>query len=295
MGEVVALDIGGTKLAAAIVTTAGELREQRRELTPASSDPEVVWGAVCSLLDPIVDADTQAIGVGCGGPMTSGGATVSPLNIAGWRSFPLLERLERRYQRAVGIDNDAKALATGEGRWGAAKGLTHFVALVVSTGVGGGVVLDGRLLDGIDGNAGHLGHMIVVPDGRQCACGARGCLEAEASGTAIAQMTGAPASEAPQEIRERCGRLVGRACGSAAALLGVSRFFVSGSVALGFGAAFFDAAQRELTQCAGLDFLADARIEPCALGADGPLLGAGAVGFSLLESGGSSASLRNRK
>src|SRR5262249_60095234 len=104
-----------------------------------------------------------------------------------------------------------KALALGEGWAGAARGHDDYLAMVVSTGVGGGIVLDGRLLDGAGGNAGHIGHVIVEPDGHACGCGARGCLEAEASGTAIAKITGAPAAEAPLEVRERTGMLVGRA------------------------------------------------------------------------------------
>ncbi len=91
------------------------------------------------------------------------------------------------------MDNDAKALALGEGWIGAAAGRRDYIAMVVSTGVGGGSVLNGRLLDGRLGNAGHVGHVVVVPDGRACACGGRGCLEAEASGTALAAITGQPA------------------------------------------------------------------------------------------------------
>jgi glucokinase len=131
--------------------------------------------------------------------MTQGGDAVSPLNIPAWRGFPLRQRLitvleEHAATRGVRlrVDNDAKALALGEGWVGAAKGERDYLAMVVSTGIGGGIVLDGRLLGGASGNAGHIGHMIVEPDGRLCACGARGCLEAEASGTGIAQATGAP-------------------------------------------------------------------------------------------------------
>ena len=108
--------------------------------------------------------------------------------------------------------------------------------MVVSTGVGGGIVLDGRLLDGDDGNAGHIGHVIVEPDGRACACGARGCLEAEASGTAIAARTGAPAADgAARRSGSRAGRLVGRAVASVATLLDLRLAVVAGSVALGYG------------------------------------------------------------
>src|SRR5207245_3289937 len=129
---------------------------------------------------------------------------------------------------------------------GAAAGERDFIALVVSTGVGGGVVVDGRLLDGAGGNAGHVGHVIVEPDGRVCGCGARGCLEAEASGRAIEAVTGRPASDATPDVVERTGRLVGMAVASVVSLLDLRLAAVAGSVALGFGAPFFAAAQAEL-------------------------------------------------
>ena len=125
--------------------------------------------------------------------MSPGGEAVSPLNIAGWRAFPLRSRLAGLTGLPTFVDNDAKALALGEGWVGAAVGSADYIALVVSTGIGGGIVLDGRLLNGRLGNAGHIGHVVVVPDGRACPCGSRGCLEAEASGTALAALTGQPA------------------------------------------------------------------------------------------------------
>jgi len=204
---------------------------------------------------------------------------VSPLNIPGWRRFPLLSRLAESTGLPTFVDNDAKALALGEGWRGAAAGVDNFIAMVVSTGVGGGIVLDGRLLDGESGNAGHIGHVIVEPDGRRCECGACGCLEAEASGLAIAAVTGRPADEADAATVARTGTLVGRAVGSVANLLDLRLAVVGGSVALGFGEPFFAAAQAELDARARLDFSAGARIVPVGLGADGPLIGAAAVGW----------------
>ncbi len=256
---VVAVDVGGTKLASAVVDGAGALHGPGRAPT-VGADAEDLFEGLCALIDAtLVDASSssdapQAIGVGCGGPMTRGGETVSPLNIVAWRGFELRRRLAERYELATFVDNDAKALALGEGWRGAAVGMSDYLALVVSTGVGGGIVLDGRLLDGAAGNAGHLGHVIVEPLGRRCACGARGCLEAEASGTAIAGVTGAPAEEAGLERRIRTGRLVGRAVASVANLLDLELAVVAGSVALGYGDDFFGAAQRELDRCARLSF-----------------------------------------
>ena len=151
--------------------------------------------------------------------------------------------------------------------------------MVVSTGVGGGIVLNGQLLDGATGNAGHVGHVVVEPNGRRCVCGSRGCLEAEASGPAIEAITGRPPTEPTYEIMQRTGRLVGRAVASVCNLLDLDLVVVGGSVALGFGATFFNSAQEALDEHAQLSFSRGARITPARLGDRGPLIGAGAVGL----------------
>jgi glucokinase len=226
--------------------------------------------------------DVIGCGVGCGGPMEPGGSTVSPLHIGAWRDFPLRERLARELDLPVFVDNDAKAIALAEGWRGEARGERNFLAMVVSTGVGGGLVLDGRLIEGGRGNAGHIGHVIVEPDGRECRCGATGCLEAEASGTAIAAVTGRPAEEADAATIARTGRMVGRAVASVANLLDLRLVCVAGSVALGFGAPFFAAANAELDRSARLPFVRGARIVPAGLGPEAPLVGAGAIALRAL-------------
>ncbi|MCU1461796.1 MAG: putative sugar kinase, partial [Acidimicrobiales bacterium] len=186
------LDVGATKLAAGLVDESGALVASAVAPTPRrrEADAEALFGRVAALVDAVGgNGDVVVCGVGCGGPMTPGGETVSPLNIPAWRRFPLRARLGEITGLPVFIDNDAKALALAEGWVGAAAGVDDFIAMVVSSGVGGGIVLDGRLLDGALGNAGHIGHVIVEPDGRECACGGRGCLEAEASGPSIAAIT----------------------------------------------------------------------------------------------------------
>lgn len=261
-----------------------------RVVTPPGRDADTLWAALAGLVSSTLErarevvasglvAGVAACGVGCGGPMTPDGEAVSPLNIPGWRDFPLRRQLAELTGVPAFVDNDAKALALAEGWCGAAAGISEYIAMVVSTGVGGGIVLDGRLLDGRLGNAGHVGHLVVEPDGRRCVCGGRGCLEAEASGTAIAAITGRPAAEAPRAVVERAGTLVGRAVASVAALLDLDLAVVSGSVALGYGEPFFDAARRELGERARISFAAAARIVPGSLGAAGPLVGAGAVGL----------------
>jgi glucokinase len=279
---VIAVDIGGTKLAAAIVADDGRIIARARAATPVVRDPEAVFAALVGVVDSLPAderAEATACGVGCGGPMRERGAFVSPVNIPGWRDFPLRNRLQVHTGLATWIDNDAKALALGEGWLGAAAGARDYLAMVVSTGIGGGIVLDGRLLDGADGNAGHVGHVIVEPDGRLCPCGARGCAEAEASGTAIRAITGQSPEHAPPEVIERSGRIVGRAVASVANLLDLPLAVTAGGVALGFGAPFFDAAQAELDRSCRLEFSRGTRIVPAGLGADGPLVGAARVAF----------------
>jgi glucokinase len=285
---VLAVDIGGTKMDVGLVDADGIILERARGATPESDDPEAVFDALRKLVTAVLNRSTttpSACGVGCGGPMEDFGTTVSPLNIRGWRRFPLRNRLEALTGLAVVVDNDAKALALGEGWRGAARGCTDYIAIVVSTGIGGGVVLDGRLLAGTGGNAGHIGHLVVEPDGRPCLCGGRGCLEAEASGTAIAAITGRSAADADAAMRRRCGTLVGRAVSSVANLLDLQLAVVAGSVALGFGADFFDAAQEEIRVRCGLEFSRPTRILPGGLGADGPLVGAAAVARLLTSVG----------
>lgn len=273
-------------MAAGLVDGNGELVQHAQIPTVPGAGAEALFASLAEMV-----ADVRALGrsrglappvvcgVGCGGPMTLHGETVSPVNIPGWRGFPLRRRLAEAVDLPTYVDNDAKALAVGEGWRGAAAGERDFLGMVVSTGVGGGIVLDGRLLDGRQGNAGHIGHVTVEPDGHLCNCGATGCLEAEASGTAIAKLTGRPASDAGADVIERTGTMVGRAVADVANLLDLQLAVVAGSVALGFGEPFFVAAQREIDRRAKLEFSAGATIRPGGLMGAGPLVGAAAVGF----------------
>ncbi|HEY5244640.1 MAG TPA: ROK family protein [Acidimicrobiales bacterium] len=289
MGDLcLAVDIGGTKMAAGLVDRTATLRSVATVPTPPGAGAGVLWTTVADLVDEVrqaADGRVLVCGVGCGGPMAGHGETVSPLNIGGWREFPLRQRLAALTGVPTFVDNDAKALALAEGWTGAAQGTRDYLAMVVSTGVGGGIVLDGHLLDGRLGNAGHIGHVVVEPDGRPCVCGGRGCLEAEASGTAIAAVTGRRPADAPPAVVERTGTLVGRAVASVATLLDLDLAVVAGSVALGFGRPFFEAARRELRYRAAMPFSAGTRLLPAGLGAEGPLVGAGAVGWRGIDGG----------
>jgi glucokinase len=281
---VLAVDVGGTKMAAAVVDADGRVLSSATTPTPRESDGEAVLEALLDAVRRAGGADGHlACGVGCAGPMAAGGVTVSPLNIPGWRDFPLRERLSAETGLPVTVDNDAKALALGEAWRGAGAGVPSFLAMVVSTGVGGGLVVDGRLLDGASGNAGHVGHVVVVPGGAPCPCGSRGCLEAEISGTAIAErLGGRSARDAPPEEVERAGRLLGEALASVANLLDLSLVAVGGSVALGFGDPFFAAANAALREVSRLSFTRDCRVVPVGLGPEGPLVGAAALAWRAL-------------
>jgi glucokinase len=276
--SILAVDIGGTKMAVGLVDRTGRVGWNSRVPTPPG-DGETVWAALEALLAKVPPGRRAGCGIGCGGPMSAGGELVSPLNIPGWRSFPLRARVSGLTGLPAWIDNDAKALALADGWVGEAVEVPNYLSMVVSTGIGGGLVVDGRLLDGAQGNAGHIGHVVVEPDGRRCVCGGQGCLEAEASGVAIAAITGRPPIEAGPRVVERTGRMVGRAVATVANLLDVQLASVSGSVALGFGAPFFVAAQAELSARARLSFSAGCRIVASRLGAAGPLIGAAAVGW----------------
>jgi glucokinase len=273
-----AIDIGASKFDAAIVTPDGEFTRRRR--VEVAEHPDDLVGALVGLARDVLDGEVvEVVGVGCAGPMTRGGETVSPLNIPSWREFPLRRSLREALAVDVYIDGDARALALAEGVYGGAKETSSYLSMVVSTGVGGGFILNGELLDGDTGNAGHVGHLNVVRDGALCSCGAYGCLEAEVSGRAIEERTGRPAEEADHATRLRTAELVGRAVGTLSSVLDFRHCYVAGSVALGYGDEFFSEANKAARSVAMMSYSHDVEIRRSLLGADGPLLGAALVGW----------------
>lgn len=275
-----AVDIGGTKLSVGVVSTTGEVLSHGRALTPQVN----VWQALQELItDQVTNSsvDLIACGVGCGGPMAPHGEYVSTLHIPEWRDFPLRAKLQELVQLPVYIDGDAKALVQGEVWCGAVAGQTDVIGMVVSTGVGGGIISQGKVLDGRSGNAGHIGHVIVVPDGRLCACGSHGCLEAHASGRSIEAITGKPAAQASAQVIAETGRLVARALVSVGAAVDLRSAVIAGSVALGFGKPFFESVQSELDRSAKIGFVQGFSVCPAGLGPLSPLVGAAAVARNL--------------
>ena len=283
---IVAIDVGGATFAAGLMTMKGELIDRTYVDVNHALAAGDLFESLADIVRQMLERATGhhqmrpvVVGVACEGPLEPNVESVSPLNLLAWRGFPLRARLQAVTGLPVYGDLDAKSLALAEGWLGAAQGRSNFIAMVVSTSVGGGIVLNGQLLDGASGNAGHIGHVIVEPNGRRCSCGSRGCLEAEASGRAIEAITGRPPTEPSYEIMQRTGDLVGRAVASVCNLLDLELAVVGGSVALGFGATFFNSAQAALDQHSRLEFSRGARITPARLGDRGPLVGAGAVGL----------------
>jgi len=280
------IDIGGTKCAVGLVTREGELVDRTSvPVNPRDTAEDLFSDIAEAVQQQLAHAREHhgdaplTVGVACAGPSTHNLESVSPLNIPQWRDFPLRNRLVEITGLPVFGDGDAKALALAEGWVGGARCVDNFMAMVVSTGVGGGIVLNGQLLEGASGNAGHVGHVIVEPNGRRCVCGGRGCLEAEASGPAIEAITGRSPTQPTYEIMVRTGRLVGRGVASVCNLLDLQLVIVGGSVALGFGATFFNSAQRTLDELCGIEFSRGARILPSRLADHGGLIGAAAVGW----------------
>ena len=275
-----AVDIGGTKLSVGVVSLTGEVLTHGRAVTPQTN----VWQALSDLIKSqlaLTDVELVGCGVGCGGPMSPDGELVSTLHISEWRDFPLRSKLQELTQMPVYIDNDAKALVQGEVWCGAVAGQTDVIGMVVSTGVGGGIISGGKVLNGRIGNAGHIGHVIVEPEGRLCACGSFGCLEAHASGRSIEAITGKPAAEASPEVIQNTGRLVARALTSVGAIIDLRSAVIAGSVALGFGDPFFEAVQNELNRTAKIAFIRDFTVYRAGLGQLSPLVGAAAVARNL--------------
>ena len=275
-----AVDIGGTKLSVGVVSLTGEVLSHGRVVTPQAN----VWQALSELIKSqlaLTDVELIGCGVGCGGPMSPEGELVSTLHISEWRDFPLRSKLQELLQMPVYIDNDAKALVQGEVWCGAVDGQTDVIGMVVSTGVGGGIISGGKVLNGRIGNAGHIGHVIVEPEGRLCACGSYGCLEAHASGRSIEAITGKPAAEASLDVIQNTGRLVARALASVGAIIDLRTAVIAGSVALGFGDPFFEAVQNELNRTAKIAFIRDFTVCRAGLGQLSPLVGAAAVARNL--------------
>ncbi len=192
--HVLALDIGGTKLAAGVVDHAGQVLSFVRAQTKVEEGPDAVIERLLILGHEAMTesghgrAAVTAVGIGCGGPLDPvSGRVQGPPGLPGWDDVPIVERVSAAYGLPAFLENDATAAVLGEHRFGPWGDIRHMLYLTVSTGVGGGVIYDGRLYRGAAGNGGEFGHVIIDWNGRLCGCGQRGCIEAYASGSSIAR------------------------------------------------------------------------------------------------------------
>jgi glucokinase len=302
----VGVDIGGTKVAAGIVDEAGRVIDRERRDTPGS---DAAWTE--SVIVDVVRSLTArhpacAVGVGAAGWIANDNATVLFSPHLAWRGEPLQQSLARHLDLPLLVENDANAAAWGEHRFGPAAGEPVVVCVTLGTGIGGALIIDGRLFRGAFGIACEYGHMTVVPDGRPCACGNRGCWEMYASGRALAraaaelattstvaaagmielagpggELTGtlvtaaaAGGDPAAQSICTDVGRWLGRGLANLAAVIDPSMFVIGGGVSAAGELLLAPAREEFRHTLTGRGFRPYARVEAASLGPDAGLIGA---------------------
>jgi glucokinase len=299
-----ALDLGGTKVEAALVDPHGAIAPDtrfRQPTGPTRTSDELaasVSTVVTQALDSLpVGAELIGVGIGSAGPIVVRDGAVSPLNLAAWRRYPLRAQVQELVQRSapdlpITLRMDGLCITLAEHWIGAAQGVDNVMGMVVSTGVGGGLILGGQTVAGPSGNAGHIGHIEVAGFDDPCPCGGRGCLEAIASGPhtvawARSQgFTGATGEELGAAyaagdrvaIRavKRSGLAIGRAIASATALLDLELVAIGG----GFSHVtpdLFDFIAEPIAERREFDYIRAVRVVPSALSSDGPLVGAAAL------------------
>lgn len=288
---VLALDIGGTKIAGGLVDQTGRLLRQATRPTPV----DVPFDAVCAVVAELAPGSVSAVGIACAGPVDSVAGTVAPINIPAWRDFPLVDGLCDLLAAPVALAGDGLCMALGEHWLGAGQGSDAMLGMVVSTGVGGGLVLDGRPFGGLTGNAGHVGHVVAEPvGGERCSCGGRGCVETVASGPSLvrwartrgwvgadtgelakAALTG---NEVAATAFRRAGRAVAMGVVATAAVCDLDLAVLGGGVAQ-VGGLLLDPVRETLAEHARLSYLRGLRVEPAKLGPAAGLYGAAALAF----------------
>jgi glucokinase len=301
-----ALDIGGTKIAVGLVDAAGELAHTAILPTPKDQDAEHVWAVIEQMIGDaltVAGGGIRAVGIGSAGPVDLAAGTVSPVNIPRWRGFPLRDRVAAMMPDApdvpVRLAGDGVCMALGEHWRGAGRGARFLLGMVVSTGVGGGLVLDGVPYQGRTGNAGHVGHAVVDVDGLRCPCGGRGCVETVAAGPWMtrwalengwaappdadaAALAEAAAVGNPVALRAFHRGATGLAAmiASVGAVCDLDLVVIGGGVARS-GRTLFDPLKAALSDYTGLSFIRDLRVVPAALGGDAGLIGAAALVSSI--------------
>ncbi|MEU0411860.1 ROK family protein [Streptomyces griseorubiginosus] len=302
---VAALDIGGTKIAGALVDGHGRILLRAQRATPAQEDGETVMRAVEETLGELTGSPlwgrAGALGIGSAGPVDASTGTVSPVNVPGWRDFPLVPRVqEAAGGLPVELIGDGVAITAAEHWQGAARGHDNALCMVVSTGVGGGLVLNGQLHAGPTGNAGHIGHISVDLDGDRCPCGARGCVERIASGPNIARRalengwrpgpdgdtSAAAVAEAartgdPVAVASfaRAAQALAAGIAATATLVEIDIAVIGGGVGKA-GDVLFEPLRKALGDYATLSFVQRLTIVPAQMGTDAGLVGAAAAALA---------------
>jgi glucokinase len=291
-----AIDVGGTKIAVGLADPDGTLVHTATRPTP-HGDAEAVWAVVERLItETTADTAVRGVGIASAGPIQLSTGTVSPLNIRGWREFPIVARVAALLPGVpVRLGGDGLCMALGEHRHGAGRGSQFLLGMVVSTGVGGGLILDGAPYDGASGNAGHVGHVVVDLNGEPCACGGHGCVEAIASGPRMVRWArdhgwAAPTDAGAKELAQaadagnelavlafrRSATALAAMIASVAAVCDLDLAVIGGGVA-NAGPLLFDPLREALGGYAGLDFLRGLSVVPAQLGGDAGLVGAAAL------------------
>lgn len=296
MADILALDVGGTKIAVGLVAGDGSLTYRAAAPTVADRGAEAVWAVAAGLIEGAMSAAAGPVavaGIGSAGPIDVRAGTVSPINIPGWRGFPLRDRVAAALPGvAVRLGGDGVCMSLGEYRYGAGRAAQSLLGMVVSTGIGGGLILQGVPIQGRSGNAGHVGHVIVEYDGEQCRCGARGCVETIASGPSMVRWALAngwvPAAAADAkalgsdadagnpvalQAYRRGAEALAVMIASVAAVCDLDRVVIGGGIAQS-GPLLFDPLRAALAQRARLDFLTGLQVVPAELGGDAGLVGA---------------------
>ncbi len=281
----VAVDLGGTWLRVAPFDEAGEMGRTVRVPTPAAHGPTRVVEAICDLATAAADGGRPRLVIGVPGPVDPAqGVVHGAPNLPGWREVALRELIQVRLGWECRVEHDAGLAALGEHRRGAGRGSTNFAYVTVSTGIGAGLILGRRLYRGSQGTAGEFGHVVVEPDGPRCRCGNRGCLEAVASGTAIAERAGmasgaevsraaAAGDLAAQEVLDRAADHLGRALGGLLNLLNLDAVALGGGV-FNSGPLFWERMVEAVAQGSFPGPRRHARLAPAELKGDAGLLGA---------------------
>lgn len=295
---VLAVDIGGTKLAAGLVSPAGSILRHNEIATPPSiQGSDCLASALAGLVtDTVRDAMPTAAAIAAAGPLDTVRGVISPVNIPAWRDFDVVSCVS---DAACGLPTvlvgDAIAAAAGEAWIGAAAGSSALLGIVVSTGVGGGLVLDGKPFVGPSGNAGHFGHIVVEPGGPVCGCGGHGCIEAIASGPAMlafARAEGWRGADVPALTQDceagsrpamaafdRAAEALAAGIAAATVLCDLDMVVVGGGVSA-VGEVLLEPMRRKVASRVTLDFAAKTRIVQAGLGRQSGLIGAASIALS---------------